>query len=102
MVRYPVGGVVWTRILSGWYGGYAHGDEWRLSTNIVELTEEKDEIVARTESGTVYSLHKKAWGTTGLSQSVLDRLHREAKEIGAVVEILPSPTGKTLGKPKLS
>jgi hypothetical protein len=47
------------KILSGWSGGYLHGDSWRMSSRIKELNVNAGTYYckATTESGSEYNLY---------------------------------------------
>ena len=54
------------KILSGWSGGYLHGDNWRLSSPIKEIDIDSEWITATTESGSTYRLLKESVETAYL------------------------------------
>lgn len=56
-------------ILSGWSGGYLHGDSWRRSSPISSVEAVDDGYMVKTGSS-VYLLRHKANGLTGMSGSV--------------------------------
>ena len=58
-------------ILAGFYGGFAGSNSWRRSSPIVEWDVDGDDLVASTESGSKYILHKKAIGVTMMTQSLI-------------------------------
>lgn len=44
------------RVLAGWYGGFAHGDSWKLSSGIERLIRKEGYYEAYNASGSVYML----------------------------------------------
>lgn len=60
-----------TKVLSGWYGNYLEGDEWRLSSSIVEIKDCGSYWAVLTASGSQYELIKKQEGTSSLMMSVM-------------------------------
>ena len=58
-------------ILAGLYGGFAGSNSWRRSSPIVKWSVDGDVLVASTESGSKYILHKKAIGVTMMTQSLI-------------------------------
>ena len=55
-------GQKYKKIVSGWNGGYLHGDSWRLSSDIkrVDKTHSEFYAVVETLSGSVYNLYYQA------------------------------------------
>ena len=77
------------RILSGQYGGYLHGDSWRLSTPIVSATKDGDLYKARTKSGSDYAFYSGAYGMSGLMASVFESYSSQAKADNIQFEAIP-------------
>ena len=52
-------GQKYKKIVSGWSGGYLHGDSWRLSSDIKRIDKTHSEFyaVVETMSGSVYNLY---------------------------------------------
>ena len=75
------------KILSGWSGGYLHGDSWRMSSRIKEMNLDigADYCKVTTESGSEYNLYYDAQ-RLGMSNS---GIYNELKErFGEAVEIV--------------
>jgi len=75
------------KILSGWSGGYLHGDSWRISSRIKEMNIDTSADYCRviTESGSEYNLYYDAQ-RLGMSNS---GIYNELKErFGEAVEIV--------------
>ena len=58
------------KILSSWYGGFADGDSWRLSSNIDNVTEEQHYFDFETDTGSVYHCFKDNIGISAYTQSI--------------------------------
>lgn len=58
------------RILAGWYGGFADGDSWRLSSGIENIKETTGSYEVRNASGSSYYLMKGREGFSNLTKSV--------------------------------
>ena len=58
-------------ILAGWYGGFTGSNSWKRSSPIVKWKVDGDDLVAYTESGSKYILHKEAIGVTMMTQSLI-------------------------------
>ncbi len=76
------------RCLSGWYGGYLHGDSWRLSTDIKELEETDGGYRFSTRSGTKYEVSNRGYGMTGMTASIYAQMLEEVKGTSVTVRIL--------------
>lgn len=62
------------KLLSGWYGGYAGADEWRLNSGIIKFEYEdksKKVLLFHGYSGSVYHCATHREGFTGLSADIL-------------------------------
>jgi len=66
------------RLLSGWYGGFAGSDEWRLNSGIVVCEEIQNYYQIVGVSGTKYHCKKSAQGTSSLMRSVITKLELES------------------------
>jgi hypothetical protein len=60
------------KILSGWHGSYLGGDSWRLSSDIVDYTEDDKCYHLKTQSGSTYTLYKHHIGFTNMSLSIYE------------------------------
>lgn len=70
------------KILAGWYGGFANGDSWKLSSAIEKISELENEYVVDNMSGSKYHLDKfdeRLSSMTGMILSSL-RLSEKASE----------------------
>lgn len=54
------------KILSGWYGGYANGDSWRLSSGIKDIIDSGDHYTITNESGSIYQCYKESERISGI------------------------------------
>ena len=68
------------KILSGWNGGYLDGDNWRLSSSIVEETEMKHHIEFTTDSGSTYKCLRVGEGMTGTTSNLLSNFQEQIKD----------------------
>lgn len=59
------------KVFGTWFGGYTRGDEWRLNSGCVKLTDDGDYYTAAGFSGSVYKLYKNCEGTSAWSAGVL-------------------------------
>lgn len=46
------------RILAGWYGGFAGGDSWKLSSGITKIDESELLYSIHNTSGSIYTCYK--------------------------------------------
>ena len=75
------------KILSGWSGGYLHGDNWRLSSPIKEIDIESEWITATTESGSTYRLLKESQGLRMSNAGVYNQLKEQFGDSVEIVEL---------------
>jgi len=61
-------------ILGGWSGGYLHGASWRRSTPIQHVVEHDEHYEVHNSSGSVYMLHKDAYGMNGIMSQIYPSL----------------------------
>src|SRR6056300_1503923 len=75
------------KILSGWSGGYAYGDSWRMSSPVKELNIKvnQDFFTVETDSGSCYTLFK---GRQGLRMSNAGIYNELKEKFGDSVEIV--------------
>jgi hypothetical protein len=52
---------IFYRLLSGWYGGYAGSDEWRLNSGIIKMEDIGSHWIVYGQSGSVYRCHKDSY-----------------------------------------
>lgn len=64
-------GEIYYRILSGWYGGFAGSDTWRLSSGVTSIKEYRSHYLVKNESGSLYICHKSRQRLSSLTASVL-------------------------------
>jgi hypothetical protein len=56
---------IFYRLLSGWIGGYAQSDAWRLNSGITKFEDADTHWIVHGQSGSVYRCHKNSyrWST---------------------------------------
>lgn len=79
------GGIKHQRVFAGWYGGYLHGDSWKMNSGIKSYTLVDDVYEFHGESGSVYKCHKDCYGMSLYMQSVFESIVE--KTVGSVVTI---------------
>jgi len=67
------------RVLAGWYGGFAHGDSWKLSSGIERIEEKENYWEIHNASGSVYNCHKTRERWSLLTRSIYDT-YRDLQE----------------------
>lgn len=58
------------KVLAGWYGGYAAGDSWKLSSSIENVEEFEDHYLFHNSSGSTYKCYKSIYGMSFYMGSV--------------------------------
>jgi hypothetical protein len=76
------------KVLGSWYGGFANGDSWRLSSGITDIIENDNHYEIHNESGSVYICYKKSQGMSAYTAQVYLDFKEKLKEQGGIVEII--------------
>jgi hypothetical protein len=77
------------KVLGGWWGGYLHGDSWRLNSGIVRAEEDGDYILFHGSSGSVYQCHKESYRLSMATAGIYDEIINTKD---ADVEMMPEDT----------
>ena len=64
------------RLLCGWIGGFAVGDEWRLNSGIVSVELNDDVYIFRGKSGSTYQCHQKAYSVISIMNDGISQVER--------------------------
>ena len=75
------------RVYAGWFGGFAHGDNWRLNSGVVDTHEYDNYFVFTSASGKEYICYKNSQGTEGMSMYMLNVLHDIIEKASETVDI---------------
>ena len=73
------------KLLSGWYGGFAKGDSWRVNSGITKVLPAQDTpevLEVHGSSGSIYYCHKAVERTSGITESILRQMKEEAAKDG--------------------
>jgi hypothetical protein len=79
------------KVLAGWYGGYANGDSWKLSSGVTNTTEYPDRYEFLNASGSLYICYKGCQRLTGLTGSVLAGWRERMTDQSIKAEIVHFP-----------
>ncbi len=80
------------KVFASWYGGYTSGDSWRMNSGITMVAEDGDYIDFHGYSGSIYRCHKKGYGLSGFSSSVLESLREKVKQGGKEIIVMEEDT----------
>lgn len=80
------------RVFGCWYGGYLHGDSWRLNSGITGASREENTYSFYGSSGSEYKCHKNNYRLSGYGSGVLDTIIKNFKEKYGDVKIMPEDT----------
>ena len=80
------------KVLACWYGGYTGSDSWRVNSGIMQAELIDQHWQFSGHSGSIYSCHQSAYGTSGYGSGVLQNFINRAQDRGATVEIMPEST----------
>ena len=67
------------KVFGTWRGGYTNGDSWRLNSGVSGIEVEGDLIHFYGHSGSTYTVHKDAEGTSGYTGGVLATMIAQAE-----------------------
>lgn len=70
------------RFLAGWYGGFASGDSWKLSSGLLEdeITMDGEVFVCPQSSGSCYIVHPSSIGMSSYMHGVAQSFLKEAQD----------------------
>lgn len=68
------------KVFASWYGGYANGDSWKLSSGVTGVRIDGEFIEFDNYSGSVYRAYVNNWGASGFGSSVLNSFVEEMKD----------------------
>jgi hypothetical protein len=75
------------RIFATWRGSYLTGDSWKMNSGVTEVKDKGEYYEFYGSSGSVYECHKKLYGMSAYSSSVLARLTRDATETLSIEQL---------------
>ena len=85
MIEFDYGSEKIRKIFAGWYGGFANGDSWKLSSGVTETAEEGDYYVFTNYSGSIYRCHKQGKGMSGYMYSIYSSWQEQVAREGSGV-----------------
>ena len=71
-----------TKVFGGWYGGFADGDSWKLSSGVIGSEDRDDYWEFTNHSGSVYRCYKRSQGMSGHMSSVYSTFVNDANKTG--------------------
>ncbi len=74
------------KVFGTWRGGYTSGDSWRLNSGVSGIEVEGDLIHFYGHSGSTYTVHKDAEGTSGYTGGVLADMLAKADGKARILE----------------
>ena len=80
------------RVFGSWYGGYLHGNSWRMNSGINGASRDEDIYSFYGNSGSEYQCHKKTYGLSGYGGAQLHDMIEKSKEVGATISVMPEHT----------
>lgn len=80
------------RVFATWYGGYLHGDSWKLNSGITKATLIDGVYHFEGSSGSVYECRKNSYGSSGYGWGVLNHMIEESMKNGTLIQILDEDT----------
>lgn len=80
------------KVLAGWGGSYLYGSSWKLNSGCTKVEETEDAFRFSGYSGSVYNCRKHSYGLTAYTAGILESFQKDAKEVNAVIEMLPEET----------
>ena len=81
---------IFYRLLSGWIGGYAQSDVWRLNSGITKMEDADTHWVIHGQSGSVYRCSKNSYRLSALT---FDKYTERQKTLGEEnIQMMPEDT----------
>lgn len=79
VLEFNYNGEVARKVFAGWYGGFARGDSWKLSSGITNTREFDDRFEFDNHSGSLYTCYKGAYGMGGYMMQVHSSFEKEVE-----------------------
>jgi len=68
------------KVLASWYGGFARGDSWKISSGIESVSIDGDVYTMPQSSGSTYVLYKNSEHISGIMGGVFSSYAKQAEE----------------------
>ena len=81
---------IFYRLLSGWVGGYAQADAWRLNSGITKFEDDGSHWLVHGKSGSVYRCHKNSYLLSTLTFSKYTEWQKTLGE--ETIQMMPEDT----------
>lgn len=72
------------KVFASWYGGYAGGDSWKLSSGVTGIIERDTHYEIHNHSGSIYNCGKNSHGMSGYAAGVLETMKEMAKGVATI------------------
>ena len=78
------------KVLGSWYGGFAYGDSWKLSSGNKSISTTEEGFVIPQESGSIYicNSHESTYTTSTYTNGIYTDFEKQLKEVGGTIRIL--------------
>lgn len=80
VLEFDYDGDVIKKVFAGWYGGFANGDSWKLSSGVTNQREFDDRYEFENHSGSLYTCYKNNYGMGSYMSSVFCSFENQIKE----------------------
>lgn len=74
------------KVLGSWYGGFAKGDSWRLSSGITAIHDRTTHWEIENESGSVYTCYKNCEGMSGYTMGIFSSFEKQMEDAGGTIK----------------
>lgn len=78
------------KVFAGWYGGFSHGDSWKLSSGIKTFVSEGKFYSSLQESGSTYNLYKQYERLSGCHYGLLAGWSEQMENIQGRITVVDS------------
>lgn len=84
VLKFDYNGDVIDKVFGGWYGGFAQGDSWKLSSGITKVDDHGDYFVFENHSGSLYKCFKAAYGMSGYMSNMHHSFEKQLENVNNV------------------
>lgn len=70
------------KVLAGWYGGFTHGNSWKLSSGIESVTFDDEQYIMPQSSGSTYICHSSTERMSSIMAMTFADFVQQAEEAG--------------------
>jgi hypothetical protein len=88
ILKFEHNGQTTFKLFSTWLGGYLDSDSWRLNSGITSIEPSGNSYIVSGYSGTQYTIHPSAAGTSSYTSSILTQIRYRVEATGDKLTVI--------------